>query len=184
MNTVAVGVGDCNWSKNPDDVLVTYALGSCIAILIHDPLAKVAGLLHFMLPASDGGAADPLQRPYVYADTGIPQLFLNSYKMGADKKRLIVSAFGGAQVLDPEGTFNIGKRNHLAMRKIFWKAGVMVKVEEVGGTLSRTVRIEVGSGKILLQHGDEKREMNPSLSTTTVTTAAKETANGLQRSHS
>ena len=89
-------------------------------------------------------------------------LFRGSYKLGADKKRLIVSVFGGAQVLDPEGTFNIGKRNHLATHTILRKAGVTVKVEEVGGMLSRTVRIEVGSGKILLQHGEERRELNPS----------------------
>lgn len=167
MKTIAVGVGDCNWSKNPADTLVTYALGSCIAVVVHDPTAQVAGLLHFMLPVSSNGAADPRQRPFVYADTGIPQLFLKAYKLGAEKNRLIVSAFGGAHVLDPEGAFNIGRRNRFAMQKILWKAGVYLQAEEVGGTLSRTVRIDVGSGRITLQHGEEKREMNPSALATT-----------------
>ena len=173
MSTVAIGVGDCAVSKDPEDVLVTYALGSCIAILIHDPVARIAGLLHFMLPSSDAGLGGADMRPYMYADTGIPMLFLSAYKLGAEKKRLVVSAFGGAQVMDPEGTFNIGKRNHLAMRKILWKNGVMLKTEEVGGSLSRTVRIEVSTGRILLQHGDDRRELHH-----TSGAAGRENANG------
>jgi chemotaxis protein CheD len=59
-------------------------------------------------------------------------------------------------MMDPDGAFNIGKRNYMAMRKIFWKAGVLVQAEEVGGAVSRTVRLEVGSGKMFLRQGGEK----------------------------
>ena len=50
-------------------------------------------------------------------------------------------------------SLNIGKRNQLALRKIFWKAGVMVRHEDLGGTASRTVRLEVASGKVFLRQG-------------------------------
>lgn len=146
-----VGIGDCKVSKDQSDVIVTHALGSCIAIVVYDPVARVAGLLHYMLPDStiDRERAD--KRPFVFADTGIPKLFQSAYQLGAVKSRMLVAAVGGAQMLDPGGTFNIGKRNHLAMRKIFWKAGVIVHKEEVGGSSSRTVRIEVADGKMMLR---------------------------------
>jgi len=74
----------------------------------------------------------------------------------------VVMAAGGAQMLDPNGTFNIGQRNHTAMRKIFWKAGVIVHKEEIGGTNSRTVRIDVESGRVQLRTaGESEHEMTP-----------------------
>jgi len=155
MATHVIGIGDCKVSKDPSDVLVTHALGSCIAVLIHDPVAKVAGLLHYMLPESNLDVDKAIKRPFVFADTGIPLLFQSAYQLGAVKSRLVVMAAGGAQMLDSNGTFNIGKRNHLAMRKIFWKAGVMVHKEEVGGSSSRTVRIDVASGRVQLRTAGE-----------------------------
>jgi chemotaxis protein CheD len=151
MKTVVVGIGDCQLSKDPDSVIVTYALGSCIAVVIHDPVAQVGGLLHFMLPEASLDPAKAEKNPFVFADTGIPILFRNAYQLGADKRRLAVTVVGGAQMMDLEGTFNIGKRNCLAMRKILWKAGVLVQSEHLGGSVSRTVRLEVGTGKVLLQ---------------------------------
>ena len=160
MSPVVVGVADCRISSDPQAVLVTYALESCIALMIHDPVAGVAGLLHFMLPESNLDPEKARQNPYMFADTGIPLLFRAAYDQGADKRRLVVTAAGGAQVMDPTGFFNIGKRNHLAMRKILWKAGVLVHGEEVGGAASRTVRLEVRTGRVLLRGaGEPEREM-------------------------
>jgi chemotaxis protein CheD len=158
MSQLTVGIGECKLSKDPCDVLVTHALGSCIAVLIHDPVAKVAGLLHYMLPESSLDLEKAGRRPFVYADTGIPLLFKSAYQLGAVKSRMVVMAVGGAQMLDPNGTFNIGKRNHLAMRKIFWKAGVIVHKEEVGGVNSRTVRIDVASGRVQLRTAGEPEQ--------------------------
>jgi chemotaxis protein CheD len=156
----AVGVGDCKVSAQPGDCLVTYGLGSCIGLSIWDPVAKVGGLLHFMLPESSQDPAKAAANPYLYADTGIPLLFKTSYKLGAEKKRLLVRVAGGAQVLDGDGVFNIGKRNYLAMKKIFWKAGVLIHVEEVGGSVSRTLRLEISTGRLLVQEaGAEAREL-------------------------
>jgi chemotaxis receptor (MCP) glutamine deamidase CheD len=125
MSPIVVGIGDCKWSSDPSDVLITHALGSCIAVMIHDPVLRVTGMLHFMLPESSIDPEKTKARPFAYADTGIPLLFQRAYQMGAVKARIRVMVAGGAQMLDPSGTFNIGKRNHLAMRKVFWKAGVL-----------------------------------------------------------
>lgn len=155
MSNVVIGVGDAQVSANPEHTLITYALGSCIAVMIHDPVTHVGGLLHFMLPESTIDPAKAEQNPHMFADTGIPLLFRTAYKLGADKKRLKVGVFGGAQVMDDNSLFNIGKRNHAALRKIFWKAGVFIHKEAVGGTTARTVRLEVGTGKMWLRGAGE-----------------------------
>lgn len=161
MSSLVVGIGDCLVCDDPEAVLVTYALGSCIAVVIHDPVAKVGGMLHYMLPESSLDENKARDRPYMFADTGIPLLFQSAYRLGAVKTRLEVAVLGGAQVMDTGGTFNIGKRNHLALRKIFWKAGVLVRHEEVGGTLSRTVRLEIASGRVVLRHGQTEQVLGP-----------------------
>jgi chemotaxis protein CheD len=154
MSLLVVGVADCQVSSDEDAAIVTYALGSCIALLVHDPVTKVSGLLHYMLPEASLDPAKAEQNPFMFADTGIPRLFHGAYRLGAEKRRLCVTAVGGAQVLDHEGTFNIGKRNHLALRKILWKAGVLLQAEDVGGTVSRTVRIEIKTGRVTLRRAD------------------------------
>ena len=161
MPSLVIGVADCLVSDDPEAVLVTYALGSCIAVVIHDPVSKVGGLLHYMLPESTIDQAKAQERPYMFADTGIPLLFHGAYKLGAVKSRLEVAVLGGAQVMDCNETFNIGKRNHLALRKIFWKAGVMVRNEEIGGTTSRTVRLEIGTGRVFLRQGTTEHVLVP-----------------------
>ncbi len=155
--SLVVGIGDCVVSNNPEASLVTYALGSCIAVLIYDPLAKVGGLLHYMLPDSSLDKNKAQARPFMFADTGIPLLFNRAYALGAVKSRLDVAVFGGAQVMDANETFNIGKRNHLILRKIFWQAGILTRREDVGGMLARTVRLEMGDGQIMLRQGQKEQ---------------------------
>ena len=161
MNNVVVGIGDCQVSKDPDSVLVTYALGSCIGVMIHDPVSGVGGLLHFMLPESSLDPSKAEKNPYMFADTGIPMLFRSAYALGGDKKRLVVTVAGGAQMMDTQGTFNIGKRNCLAMRKILWKAGVLVAAEYLGGMVSRTIRLEVRSGNVILRESGQSEQESP-----------------------
>ena len=78
-------------------------------------------------------------------------IFRSAYQHGAEKRRLVVRLAGGAAVVDSDGIFNIGKRNYAALRKILWKAGVLVHCEDVGGTNSRTVRLEIGSGRFFIR---------------------------------
>jgi chemotaxis protein CheD len=143
-----VGIGDSKVSNDPADVLVTHALGSCIAVLLYDPVARVAGLLHFMLPESSLDCEKARRLPCLFADTGIPLLLQSACRLGAVTSRIIVVAAGGAHMLDPAGTFNVGQRNLLAMRDLLGKAGIAIHKEEIGGTSSRTVSIAVANGRI------------------------------------
>lgn len=160
MQTVIVGIADCQVSNDPACALVTYALGSCIAVAIWDPVARVGGLLHYMLPDSGIDGAKSRERPYMFADTGVPLLFRRAYELGAEKRRMLVRVAGGAQVMDDNGVFDIGRRNYLALRRILWQAGVLIHAEDVGGTVSRSVRLEVPTGLMWLRTaGSAEREM-------------------------
>lgn len=150
-----VGVADMAVSNNPDEVLVTYSLGSCIAVIIFDPVARVGGMLHYMLPESTIDSEKAQKNPNMFADTGIAMLFRQSYQLGARKENIVVKVVGGAQILDQNGVFNIGKRNYVAMRKIFWRNNVMVAAEHVGGTVNRTVRLDMATGRVILKVGGE-----------------------------
>ncbi|HWZ51324.1 MAG TPA: chemotaxis protein CheD [Granulicella sp.] len=163
MRQLIVGIGDCKLSSDPDCSLVTYGLGSCIGITLYDPVAKVGGMLHYMLPDSSINAEKARDRPFMYADTGIPLLLQQAYGLGAERRRLQVVAVGGAQLLDSNGVFNIGKRNHLAMQDIFQQAGILIHTEVVGGMDSRTIRLEISTGRLLMRgaNGVEKILANP-----------------------
>ncbi len=152
-------MADCRIGDAPGQILATYALGSCIGLAVHDATAGIGGLLHFMLPDSAIDRGRSRDNPWMFADTGIPMLLERLCARGASKRRLTVRAAGGASMMDPDNVFDIGRRNYLAMRKILWKAGVMVHGEAVGGVRSRTVRLEIGSGKFLIQEGGEVREL-------------------------
>ncbi len=164
MDEVVVGIADCRIGDVPGQVLVTYALGSCIGVVVHDPAAGVGGLLHFMLPDSTVGSVRGRENPYMFADTGIPLLLQKMYDKGAQKRRLVVQAVGGAQMLDPQNLFEIGKRNYQALRRILWKSGLLLQSEAIGGTRSRTLRLEIGTGRVWLQEGPVQRELTPSAS--------------------
>ncbi|MGO8943100.1 MAG: chemotaxis protein CheD [Syntrophobacteraceae bacterium] len=148
-----IGVADMALSDSPEELLVTYSLGSCIAVIIFDPRAYVGGMLHYMLPESSLDPEKARLNPCMFADTGISHLFKTSYLMGAKKEHMVVKTVGGAQILDPKGIFNIGKRNYLAMRKIFWKNNVEIAAEHVGGEINRTVRLEMNSGRVIVKMG-------------------------------
>jgi chemotaxis protein CheD len=160
MMKIIVSIADMKVTKNPEDTLITYSLGSCIGVTIYDPFVKVGGLLHFMLPDSQIDPQKAQKNPWMFADTGIPSLFKEAYKLGAEKERLEVKVVGGSQIMDGSGFFNIGKKNYSALQKIFRTNGVSVTAEDVGGNGNRTVTVEVSSGKVLVKSSvNEVREL-------------------------
>ena len=151
---------DCRVGHAPEQVLATFALGSCIGLSVR-PEGAVGG----MPTTCRRFAIDPArsrQNPYMFADTGIAKLVEQVCGVGANKRRLIAHAAGGASMMDPQAVFDIGKRNYLALRKILWKAGILLAGESVGGTTSRTIRLEIGSGRLWLQENGKQKELVPS----------------------
>ncbi len=146
-----VGVADMKISSNPAESVITYSLGSCIGVVIYDPAVRVGGILHYMLPESSIDKEKAVNRPFMFADTGIPILFKTAYQHGAVKSRIRIYVAGGAEILDQKGFFNIGKRNYMALKKMFFKNNVMIHKQDVGGNINRTVRIDIGTGDIYVK---------------------------------
>jgi chemotaxis protein CheD len=152
-----VGIGELAVSQSPDDVIVTHALGSCIAVCLWDPVVRVGGLLHFLLPEAKLNMERARKQPATFADTGITLLFQTAYTRGVDKKRCIVRLIGGAEVagLQGVGALNVGKRNILIARQILWQNGVIVAGESTGGTIPRTVALRASDGVVEVRSGRE-----------------------------
>jgi chemotaxis protein CheD len=148
---VVVGVADMRVSNQQTEVLVTHALGSCIGVAIYDPTAKVGGILHFMLPDSTLDPGKAQEHPHMFADTGLPLLFRECYRLGAQKSRLRAKVAGGSQVLGNREFFQIGRRNYAALRKIFLKNNVLIDNEDVGGTKARTLFLEIATGNVWIK---------------------------------
>ena len=154
MSDLIVGISDLKVSGQPEDTLVTYALGSCIGVAVYDPVMKVGGLLHFMLPDSALDANKARENAAMFADTGIPLLFKSCYAIGAEKRRMVVKVAGGASILDDGNYFRIGQKNITALRKIFWRNNVLIDAEDTGRNCNRTVRLEMSSGRCTIKSSD------------------------------
>ncbi len=152
---VIVGIGELAVSSSPEEVIVTHALGSCVAVCVYDAVAGVAAMLHFMLPDSRINPGRGRQRPATFADTGIPLLFQAAYRQGLDKKRAIVKLVGGAEIAGAsQASFRTGRRNTLAAKQVLWRNGVLVDAEDTGSNLARTVHFAVRDGRLRVHSGN------------------------------
>jgi chemotaxis protein CheD len=141
------------------DTLVTYALGSCLALMIYDPVEKVGGLLHAMLPHSKINPVKAKINPYIFVDTGVPLLFREVYTLGGKKSRMIVKAAGCATPLDNVEMFKIGERNFILLNRLLLKNNVPLSSKDVGGSISRTVYFDLATGQVVIGSKGEKREL-------------------------
>jgi len=139
---------------------MTFALGSCVGIVVYDPIRRVGGLLHYMLPDSRLDQRKARENPEMFADTGIPMLLRSIYRLGGEKKRMLVKVAGGASILDDVNFFRIGQKNIMAMRKIFWENNILIDKEDTGLSHCRSVRLEMATGKVFIHgSGGEIKEL-------------------------
>ena len=154
-----VGISEYVVSADSRDTLVTYALGSCIGLMLHDPVAGVAGLLHAMMPASTTNGEKAAETPAMYVDTGTLALLQALFDQGAKRVNLVAKVAGAASTVDHDELFRIGDRNHIMLRKVLWKNGILITAEDVGGRESRTVYLDVGTGRTLVRSEGAVREL-------------------------
>ena len=154
MPDSVVGMGSMRVSTDPEERLVTYALGSCLGLAVYDPVARVGGLLHAMLPLSTIHPEKARQNPLMFVDTGVPALFRACYAAGALKEQMVVKVAGGASIAaDGESDqFQIGKRNLMVPRKLVWKNEVLLRAQDVGGyRATRTMWLAIANGELRLR---------------------------------
>lgn len=147
MEFVPVSLGEIKISSDPQDVLVCYGLGSCVAVCLYDKSRKMGGMFHCVLPFAMNGSRKDAR----YADVGIPALIESMLKKGSVKFGLKAKIVGGASVLAVNNPlFDIGSRNVSAVRDIFKKSLIEIVSEEVGRHISRTVKFHVSDGSVAI----------------------------------
>jgi len=141
-----VGISQMIVSKDINDTIITYSLGSCLGVTIYDPVAKVGGMIHCLLALSKIDLKKAAEKPAMFVDAGIPLLFKSAYALGAEKKRIKVKAAGCAQLMDPKGMFKIGQRNYTVLKKLLWKNNILIEGESIGESVSRTMLLDMKTG--------------------------------------
>lgn len=151
ISEIQVGIADYKVARNPGR-LITLGLGSCVGVSLYDPVVKVGGLLHVMLP--DSTQFNNVTKPAKFADLGIPLMIKSMQLTGAIAGRLQAKLVGGAQMfsgLDDKLTLNIGQRNTEKSREVLKKLGIPVLCEEVGGNRGRTVILDTQTGEVYVR---------------------------------
>jgi chemotaxis protein CheD len=131
------------------DVLITQGLGSCVAIVLHDPQARIGGMAHVLLPSPALSRANA--NPAKFPQSAVPRLLQLMVADGAQAGRISARLVGGASMfaaLAPPGTIQMGERNLVAARQVLSTHGVHLVGESVGGDFGRTVRLRVDDGKV------------------------------------
>ena len=137
MNKIIVGISDQKLCKSPD-VLVTYALGSCVGICMIDKALGIAGLAHIMLP--DSSAIPNDHNKFKFADTGIKLLYDSMIKSGAAASRITAKIAGGAQMFSGDSdVFSVGERNVAAVKQALQSSKIPIVAEQTGLDFGRTV---------------------------------------------
>ncbi|MCX7799492.1 MAG: chemotaxis protein CheD [Fimbriimonadales bacterium] len=144
-----VGMAEIQVSKE-GPLFVCLGLGSCIGLAAYDPVARVAGMVHVMLPAAF--ADKPVDKPGKFADTGVSAMLEQMARLGASKSRIVVAMAGGAQVFNfgsgNSGRLDIGKRNADAVEEQVRLLGLRCLGKDVGGNQGRTMTFDSGSGLV------------------------------------
>jgi len=154
-----VDISDLKISDNENDILVTYSLGSCVGVSLYDPVENIGGLIHCMLPLSKVDREKARKNPYMFVDTGLSKMIQEMYDRGAKKKNLVAKLAGGARLLDKKNIFNVGERNIVIVRKVLWKNDILIKGMDIGGAISRTVRLYMETGKTTVRNKGEEKEI-------------------------
>lgn len=124
------------------DFVISTILGSCVAVCLHDPVRRMGGMNHILLPAGmpEAGRADP------FATNDMERLINSLIKRGGDRRRFSAKVFGGASVI--AGLSDVGARNIAFVRGFLSTEGIPCLAESTGGTRGRQVRFWPASGRV------------------------------------
>jgi len=150
-NVVKVGMADLNICKSPD-VITTLGLGSCIGLTMYDPVTKIGGMVHYMLP--DSTQVRNNENIAKFADTGIDELLKKVVAAGASRQRLVAKIAGGAKMFETTGVSaigNIGARNAEAAKQILKQKGIRLIAEDTGLNYGRTVELHCETGEFYIK---------------------------------
>lgn len=125
--------------------VVTTILGSCVAVCLYDPILKIGGINHYMLPLWNGeGLASPK-----YGNIAIEKLVEKMYQQGSKKTNLVAKVFGGGEVIDTTiKQFNIGERNIKIALEMLEMYNIPIVAKSVGGKFGRKIQYTTNTGEV------------------------------------
>jgi chemotaxis protein CheD len=170
---ICVGVGDMAASNDPDTVLATYALGSCIGVAAYDPQSRTGGILHLMLPDSAILPAKAAEQPAMFADTGLPEFFRRLKSLGVNPARLRLLVAGGAHMILGKDPFRIGECNWRATTDFMAGNGFAVQHAEIGGSVNRSLSLDLSNGLVTIRMPSSTRQLNLAAETGDQTTTCR-----------
>lgn len=150
-NTVKVGMADLNIVHDPG-ILTTLGLGSCVGIVLYDPIVKIGGLAHIMLPNSTQVKNNSNKAKF--ADTAIIELLNMMIGAGARKMNIIAKLAGGAQMFafsQANDLMNIGQRNAIASKEVLARLSIPIVAEDTGGNYGRTIELHTQNGILYIR---------------------------------
>ena len=151
MSQILVKLADFAVSRNPEDQLVVYGLGSTAAVILYDDGARAGGIVHFMLPNSALESRRATDYPAMYADVAIPLLVESCTGQGARKESLTAKLAGGSILMGQGISRSISEGNITAAKTILADLAIPLTTEDTGGNHNRAVRLEIGTGKVFLK---------------------------------
>ena len=158
MALLVVNISDMKFSKDSEDVIVTYSLGSCLGVTAFDPKAGVGGMIHCLLPNSSNNLKRAAVNPFMFVNTGVVRMVRELINLGADKSRLVFKAAGCANMRG-DGLFNTGARNFEALLGLLEANDVSLAASNVGGTIPRTLFLHMNTGRTVVRSLGEETEL-------------------------
>lgn len=147
-----IGIGEMAISNNMEDSIKTFALASCIGVVVYSPVKKVGGMIHIALP-NPPRIEERNNGLCYYASTGIPTLIDKMYKYyGCLKRELVINIYGGANSIRRNDVFNIGRKNLEASKNILKEMNLKFNDMETGKNVSRTIELNMFSGQVIVSY--------------------------------
>lgn len=146
--THMIGIGEQKIAQAPDKV-TTLGLGSCVGLVLYDPIVKVGGMVHIMLPAAPKDA--PGFNPYKFADTAIAEMLRLMLTRGAMRPRLVAKMAGGAHMFNTSvniDIMNVGERNVQTCKRILNDLSIRLIAEDTGSTSGRSIEFCCETGHL------------------------------------
>jgi chemotaxis protein CheD len=143
-----IGIGEMALSDKLGDSIKTFALASCVGIVVYSAFRRAGGMLHIALPAPLSNKEEN-GRVFYYASDGIPILINQMCKQyGCVKSELMVSLYGGANSIRSNDVFDIGRKNLEYVRNIFKEMNLKFDDTETGKNISRTIELDIVTGQV------------------------------------
>lgn len=153
-----VNISDMKLSTDPRDVIVTYSLGSCLGVVAYDPVVKIGGMVHCLLPHAAAARDKARQNPFMFVNTGVAMMVRQLKDKGVEKDRLVFKAAGGANMRN-DTLFNTGQRNYEALLSLLSRNHVKLAASDVGGTIPRTLFLYLNTGRVVVRSFGEETEL-------------------------